>query len=166
MSRAEIGTLVSDFAKAVKLAVAPCVDVVEIHAFHWYLLHQFFSPMINRRQDNYGGSFENRIRVVIEVIQAVLVAIPDTMPLFVRKALADAGKKLLIGTVGEITDAKQADDVVQEVPARPQADLISVGRAFLRDPSRVMKVAEELGVDAAWPTQIARPQIVRIIPKI
>ena len=235
MSRAEIGTLVNDFAKAAKLAVAAGVDVVEIHAAHGYLLHQFVSPMINRRQDNYGGSFENRIRVVIEVIQAVRAAIPDTMPLFVRisatdwmeqteqgkqlgswkledtirfakllpdlgvdvldvssagnfpqaaytvfnagqqqaemagivrKALADSGKKLLIGTVGEITGAKQAHDLVQDVPAGAQADLILVGRAFLRDPSWVMKVAEELGVDAAWPTQVARPQIVKITPKI
>ena len=236
MSRAEIGDLVTDFAKAAERAVAANADVVEIHASHGYLLHQFLSPITNRRHDEYGGSFGNRIRVVIQVIQAVRAAIPSDMPLFVRisatdwmeqtelgkrmgswdvhstirfakllpdlgvdvldvssagnhpqaaytvfkagqqqaemagmvrKELADSGKKLLIGTVGEITGAKQAHDLVQDVPAgAAQVDLISVGRAFLRDPGWVMKVAEELGVDAAWPTQIARPQIVKLAPKM
>ena len=235
MSHTGIDALVSDFATAAKLAVAAGVDVVEIHASHGYLLHQFLSPIINRRHDNYGGSFENRIRVVIEVIQAVRAAIPETMPIFVRisatdwmeqtrlgkelgswkledtirfakllpdlgvdvldvssagnspqaaytvfnagqqqaemagvvrKVLAESGKKLLVGTVGEITGAKQAHDLVQDLPTGAQADLILVGRAFLRDPSWVMTVAEELGVDAAWPTQIARPQIVKSTPRI
>ena len=235
MSRTEISTLVTDFAKAAQRAVAAGADAVEIHASHGYLLHQFISPITNRRNDEYGGSFDNRIRVVIEVIQAVRAAIPDTMPLavrisatdwmektelgkqlgswdlastirfaklmpplgvdlldvssagnhpaaeytvfnagkqqakmagIVRKELVDSGAKLLIGTVGEITGTKQAHDMVQDGPAGPQVDLISVGRAFLRDPGWVMKVAEELGVDAAWPTQIARPQIVKITPKI
>ncbi|KAK4553512.1 hypothetical protein LTR86_009308 [Recurvomyces mirabilis] len=78
----------------------------------------------------------------------------------VRKAMAASGQRLLIGTVGEITSGKQAASVVQDDAGQAQADLISVGRQFLREPGWVMKVAEELGVDVAWPMQIARPQII------
>jgi len=60
------------------------VDVVEIHAAHGYLLSSFLSPISNQRKDKYGGSFENRIRLLIEVIEAVRGAIPGGMPLLVR----------------------------------------------------------------------------------
>ena len=89
MSRAEICNLVTDFAKAAERAVTAGADVVEVHASHGYLLHQFVSPITNRRNDEYGGSFDNRIRVVIEVIQAVRGAIPNAMPLFVRISATD-----------------------------------------------------------------------------
>lgn len=235
MSIEEIQDLRSDFAKAAKRAVAAGADAVEIHASHGYLLHQFLSPIINRRKDEYGGSFKNRIRATVEIVQAVRASIPETMPLFlrisatdwmehtelgrrlgswdlestiqlakllpdlgvdvldvssagnfpqaaytvfnagqqqaemagmVRRALVECGKQLLIGTVGEITDAKQARDLVEDGPRGPQVDLISAGRAFLRDPGWVMKVAEDLGVDVAWPTQVARPQIIKNVSKI
>ncbi|EXJ53638.1 uncharacterized protein A1O5_13089 [Cladophialophora psammophila CBS 110553] len=68
-------------------------------------------------------------------------------------------KKLLIGLVGEITGARQAQGLVHEVAGMANNDVIFVGRQFLRDGGWVLKVAEELGVEVAWPTQIARPQI-------
>jgi 2,4-dienoyl-CoA reductase-like NADH-dependent reductase (Old Yellow Enzyme family) len=80
----EIKELVKDFAKAAERAVKAGVDVVEIHAAHGYLLHQFLSPVSNHRTDKYGGSFENRTRFLFEVINVVREIIPTNMPLFLR----------------------------------------------------------------------------------
>jgi 2,4-dienoyl-CoA reductase-like NADH-dependent reductase (Old Yellow Enzyme family) len=64
-------------------------DVIEIHAAHGYLFHQFYSPLANTRTDQYGGSFENRIRFLMEVTEAVRAAIPETTPLYVRISATD-----------------------------------------------------------------------------
>lgn len=228
MSRDDIAELIRAYQRSAARAVSACIDTIEIHAAHGYLLHQFLSPLTNHRRDEYGGSFKNRIRLTIEIIQAVRAAIPDSMPLFVRisatdwmedtekgrqlgswdlpstirlakmlsnlgvdvldvssagnvkeathtvfnagqqqadfaakvrSALKAVGSKLLIGAVGEITDATQARNLLQDNDGQAACDLISVGRQFLREPGWVLKVAQELGVDAAWPVQIARPQI-------
>ena len=63
--------------------------VIEIHAAHGYLLHEFLSPLSNHRNDNYGGSFENRIRLLLEVTRAVKEDWPDNLPLFVRISATD-----------------------------------------------------------------------------
>lgn len=81
---AEIKETVQAFGDAAKRAVKAGIDLIEIHGAHGYLIHQFFSPITNRRTDEYGGSFENRIRFLVEVIQAVRAAIPSGMPLFLR----------------------------------------------------------------------------------
>ncbi|KAE8452668.1 hypothetical protein EG329_013927 [Mollisiaceae sp. DMI_Dod_QoI] len=80
----EVKELVQDFAKAAERSVKAGVDVIEIHAAHGYLLHQFYSPISNRRTDEYGGSFENRTRLLFDVIKAVRKVIPASMPLFLR----------------------------------------------------------------------------------
>jgi 2,4-dienoyl-CoA reductase-like NADH-dependent reductase (Old Yellow Enzyme family) len=80
----EIKNLVSYFKNAAVLALDAGFDVVEIHAAHGYLLHQFLSPLSNTRQDDYGGSFENRIRFLLEIIDAVNEVLDDFHPLFVR----------------------------------------------------------------------------------
>ncbi|KAJ9644498.1 NADH-dependent flavin oxidoreductase [Coniosporium tulheliwenetii] len=72
------------FADAAKRAVKAGFDVVEIHSAHGYLLHQFLSPVSNKRTDKYGGSFENRTRLTLEVVHLVRSALPNNMPLFVR----------------------------------------------------------------------------------
>ena len=228
MTKAEIAEVIESFVRSAQRAVDAGLDVVEIHAAHGYLLHQFLSPITNRRTDEYGGSFENRIRLIVEIIQAVRAALPATLPLFlristtdwmeetelakrlgswdlestirlasllpdlgvdvldvssagnvkeashtvfdagreqsrfaatIRKHIKASGKNLLIGAVGEITSAEQARDLVQDISGQATCDLVSVGRQFLRDGAWVFRVAEELGVDVAWPTQIARPQI-------
>ncbi|KAL4811333.1 NADH oxidase [Aspergillus unguis] len=226
MTEFDIQALVSNYAKSAERAVQAGVDVVEIHAAHGYLINQFLSPVTNRRTDRYGGSFENRIRLLQEVIIAVRAVIPASMPLFVRvsatdwlehtkvgkelgtwteesvlqlarllpelgvdlidvssggnhhqasfnvfdggekhtqialkikQALKAEGIELLVGTVGLITKAKQARDLVQSNPQRgPGVDIISVGRQFLREPDWVLNVASELGVDVAWPIQLER----------
>lgn len=74
---------------AVKRAVAAGIDVIEIHHAYGHLLHQFASPAANKREDEYGGSFENRIRLTLELVELVRKAMPDDMPLFVRVAATD-----------------------------------------------------------------------------
>lgn len=80
----DIQQLVQDWASAAVRGVRAGVDLLEIHGAHGYLIHQFLSPITNRRTDKYGGSFENRTRLVIEIIQAVRKVIPVSMPLFFR----------------------------------------------------------------------------------
>lgn len=86
---AEIQDIVFAFRAAAKRALAAGYKVVEIHAAHGYLLHQFFSPLSNKRTDVYGGSFENRIRLVIDVVEAVQSVWPENLPLFVRISATD-----------------------------------------------------------------------------
>jgi len=64
-------------------------DVLEIHAAHGYLFHQFYSPLSNQRSDEYGGSFENRIRFLLETTKAIRAAIPTDTVLFVRISASD-----------------------------------------------------------------------------
>jgi 2,4-dienoyl-CoA reductase-like NADH-dependent reductase (Old Yellow Enzyme family) len=247
----EIQQLVKDWASAARRAVQAGIEVIEIHSAHGYLLGQFLSPVTNQRTDRYGGSFENRTRLLVEIIQAIRAEIPKSMPLFVRisatewledteiakkygcwdvessirlaKMLPGLGvdlldvssganhwqqtinpfasrdyqtriaakirselKKenleLLIGAVGLITEADQARDIVEEggkaaLPANGSseiekeaqaalklteardgqdpkaADVILVARQFMREPEWVLKVAFELGLDVAWPSQ-------------
>lgn len=89
MSIAAIQQLLSDFAMAEKRAGEAGFEVVEIHAAHGYLLHEFYSPLSNFRTDEYGGSFENRIRLLMEVVAAVQTEWPKHLPLFVRISSAD-----------------------------------------------------------------------------
>lgn len=84
LSKGDIEALKKDYAAAAERAVRANFDVIEIHAAHGYLLHQFLSPVSNHRSDEYGGSFENRIRLLLEVTQTIRAVIPSTMPLFVR----------------------------------------------------------------------------------
>ena len=85
----EIHQLTGQFAQAAKRAVDVGFDVIEIHAAHGYLLHQFYSPLANTRDDEYGGSFENRVRFLKETVSAVKAVIPTTTPLFVRISATD-----------------------------------------------------------------------------
>lgn len=89
LTKKEIQDLVTAFASSAKRAVTAGFDLVEIHAAHGYLIHQFLSPISNQREDEYGGSFENRTRFIIEIARAVRSAIPNGMPLFVRISASD-----------------------------------------------------------------------------
>jgi 2,4-dienoyl-CoA reductase-like NADH-dependent reductase (Old Yellow Enzyme family) len=79
-----INKVISDFKIAAKRAHAAGFEIVEIHAAHGYLLHEFLSPISNNRSDEYGGSFENRIRLLLQVVDAVKSEWPAENPLFVR----------------------------------------------------------------------------------
>jgi 2,4-dienoyl-CoA reductase-like NADH-dependent reductase (Old Yellow Enzyme family) len=86
---AELDQVVADFEKAAHRALAAGFQVAEIHAAHGYLLHQFSSPLSNQRADSYGGSFQNRIRLLVRVIQTVREVWPESLPLFVRISATD-----------------------------------------------------------------------------
>ena len=88
-SEADIAAIVRAFAAAAARARDAGFDVVELHAAHGYLLHEFLSPLANRRTDRYGGSFENRARIVRDVVEAVRGAWPEELPLFVRISATD-----------------------------------------------------------------------------
>lgn len=196
----------TDFKNAAKRAVAAGYDVIELHAAHGYLLHQFMSPLSNAREDEYGGSFENRIRLLLEVVELVQSEMSENMLLFVRISAtdwADGGweieqsvqlsfilkdrgvdlidvstgalvsgvripifpgyqvsfaeriKKdtgILIGTVGLITTAQQAEDILAE----GKADVILLARELLRDPYFPLHAATILGDDPVYPPQYER----------
>ena len=81
--------MIASFAAAARRALLAKFDVVEIHAAHGYLLHEFLSPVSNRRDDQWGGTFENRCRLLIEVVRAVRSVWPERLPLLVRLSTTD-----------------------------------------------------------------------------
>ena len=117
LEREEITALPLAFAQAARRAVGIGFDVVEIHAAHGYLLHQFLSPLSNHRVDVYGGGFENRARLVLEVVRAVREAIGDEVALFVRVSATDW-----------VPGGWEVDDTVRLAPllVAAGADLIDV----------------------------------------
>jgi 2,4-dienoyl-CoA reductase-like NADH-dependent reductase (Old Yellow Enzyme family) len=86
---AEISEIVGAFKKSAERAHAAGFEVIEIHAAHGYLLHQFLSPLSNTRTDEYGGSFDNRIRMTLKVVRAVREVWPSRLSLFVRVSATD-----------------------------------------------------------------------------
>jgi len=84
-----IQKIVDDFSNAAARALEAGYKVLEIHAAHGYLLHQFLSPLSNQRTDEYGGPFENRARLVLETTEAVQKVWPSHLPLFVRISATD-----------------------------------------------------------------------------
>ncbi len=84
MSIDDIKQLKKDFRDAALRAITAGFKVIEIHAAHGYLLNEFLSPLSNNRTDEYGGSFENRIRILLEVVDVVRSVLTETLPLFVR----------------------------------------------------------------------------------
>lgn len=208
LDRAEIARIVDDFKAAAVRALAAGFKVIELHGAHGYLPHEFLSPLSNQRTDAYGGSFENRIRFLLEVIGAVKEVWPQEYPLFVRISATDwteggwtiedsialakilkengvdlvdcstggnvagariplkpgyqvefaeavkHGADVLTGAVGLITEAKQANDIIET----GQADLVLLAREMLRDPHFPLRAAHELGVDIKWPNQYDRAQ--------
>ncbi|OSX61301.1 hypothetical protein POSPLADRAFT_1074896 [Postia placenta MAD-698-R-SB12] len=89
LTKADINRVVRAFADGARRSLRAGFDVIEIHSAHGYLLSEFLAPSANKRTDEYGGSFENRIRVLVEVVDAIRAVIPPTMPLFVRLTAAD-----------------------------------------------------------------------------
>ncbi|GAA4340059.1 NADH:flavin oxidoreductase/NADH oxidase [Mucilaginibacter gynuensis] len=206
LDKAGIDKVIADFKAATLRAIEAGFKLVEVHAAHGYLIHQFLSPLTNKRTDEYGGSFENRIRLLLQVVDAVNEVWPADLPLFVRisatdwadggitiddsvqlaRVLKDKGVDLidsstggimpgikipvkpgyqvefaeaikqqaaiLTGAVGLITEAKQAEAILQA----EQADLIVMARELLRDPHFPLRAAHELGDDIKWPVQYER----------
>ncbi|ELY99033.1 NADH:flavin oxidoreductase [Natrialba chahannaoensis JCM 10990] len=208
----DIQDVVDAYREAAERSLSAGFEIAEVHAAHGYLLHEFLSPVTNQREDDYGGSFENRTRFVREVTAAVREVWPDDKPVFVRISgtdwlddgpeswdveqsarlaadLAELGADLIdvssgglhpdqdatggpnfqvplaervdeggdiaVGAVGGITEPKQADAIVRN----GRADLVLVGREFLRDPYFGLRAADELAGEEApakWPIQYRR----------
>lgn len=84
-----IERIISSFKAAAKRALEAGFQLIEVHAAHGYLINEFLSPLSNQRTDEYGGSFENRIRLLLEVIQAIREVWPESYPLFIRISATD-----------------------------------------------------------------------------
>ncbi|KAK6216031.1 hypothetical protein LQW54_004008 [Pestalotiopsis sp. IQ-011] len=84
MTTDDIEGLKTAFVEAAQRAIKAGFDMIEVHSAHGYLLHSFLSPVSNKRTDSYGGSFENRTRLLLEIVDKLRGIIPESMPLFVR----------------------------------------------------------------------------------
>lgn len=89
LTKNEIQQVVKAFADGARRSLEAGFSVVEIHAAHGYLIHEFLSPLCNTRTDEYGGPFENRVRLLIEITKAVRSVWPEHLPLFVRISVTD-----------------------------------------------------------------------------
>lgn len=89
MTKEDIEKVKNDFAAAVKRSLLAGFKVIELHAAHGYLLNEFLSPLSNQRTDVYGGSFENRIRLLLEILTDTRKIMGETLPLFVRISATD-----------------------------------------------------------------------------
>ncbi|HUH18456.1 NADPH dehydrogenase NamA [Albibacterium sp.] len=201
-----IKKIIDSFQAAAKRALNAGFKLIEIHAAHGYLINEFLSPLSNKREDEYGGSFENRIRLLLEVIKAIREVWPPSYPLFVRISATDwvengwqiedsinlskilktigvdlidcssggviTGVKIplvpgyqsplaeevrknaniLTGAVGLITDAEQAEQILQD----GKADMILFARESLRNPHLPLSFAQKLNEDMEWPIQYER----------
>ncbi|HET8718961.1 MAG TPA: NADH:flavin oxidoreductase/NADH oxidase [Nocardioidaceae bacterium] len=127
----ELAELVEAFAAAARRAVAAGFDVLEVHAAHGYLLHEFLSPLSNQRSDEYGGSFENRARLLVEVVEAIKLAVGEQVPLVVRLSAtdwveggwtADDSVRLarLLGAAGvDLVDVSSGGNAPADIPVGP-----------------------------------------------
>jgi 2,4-dienoyl-CoA reductase-like NADH-dependent reductase (Old Yellow Enzyme family) len=89
LTTAEVAALPATFADAAERAARAGFDLVEVHAAHGYLLHQFLSPLSNRREDAYGGSTEGRARLLLDVVRAIRERVGERMPILVRYSASD-----------------------------------------------------------------------------
>lgn len=165
MTEEDIAKVVSDFTAATRRAILAGFDTVEIHAAHGYLLHQFLSPLANDRTDGYGGSFENRARLLLEVTRAVRTAWPSHLPLFARLSATDwapggwnedetvAVSRLLEAEGVDVVDVSSGgltpEQQITPAPGyqvpfaarvRAEANVKSMAVGMLNDPSRAEEV--------------------------
>jgi 2,4-dienoyl-CoA reductase-like NADH-dependent reductase (Old Yellow Enzyme family) len=89
LEEAGIAGVIESFVRAAQRAQAAGFRVIELHAAHGYLLHEFLSPLSNQRTDRYGGSFENRCRIVLDTVRAIRGVWPERLPLFARLSVTD-----------------------------------------------------------------------------
>lgn len=89
MTKSDIEEFKKAWVASVKRALTAGFDVIEIHNAHGYLLHSFISPASNQRTDEYGGSFENRIRLTLEIVDLTRQTVPKDMPVFLRISATD-----------------------------------------------------------------------------
>jgi 2,4-dienoyl-CoA reductase-like NADH-dependent reductase (Old Yellow Enzyme family) len=128
LSAEQIEEVLKAFESAAARAIAAGFEVLEIHAAHGYLLHEFLSPLSNQRTDEYGGSLENRMRPLLQVVERFRRLMPDSMPLFVRISATD--------WVEGGWDVEQSIVLSRELKARG-VDLIDVSSGALTPKARI-----------------------------
>lgn len=123
MTLQDIAEFKQAFADSVRRALKAGFDAIEIHNAHGYLLHSFLSPVSNQRTDKYGGSFENRVRLTLELVEETRAIIPKDMPLFLRISATD-----WLEEQSDIAESWTADDTVKLAPllAEKGVDLLDV----------------------------------------
>ena len=131
MTTDDIAAVVAAFGEAARRAVEAGFDTVEIHGAHGYLVHQFLSPLANHRTDGYGGSFEGRTRLLVEIVDAVRANVPGTMPVLVRLSATDwteggwdADQTVAVSAVlkdhgVDLVDVSSGGAVLAEIPVGP-----------------------------------------------
>jgi len=131
LDKAGIEKVKADFKAAAARALKAGFKVIELHAAHGYLIHEFYSPLSNHRNDVYGGSFENRIRLLLEVTAAVKEVWPDEYPLFVRISSSDWTEggwtahdsvelaKVLKDKGIDLVDCSSGGNVLAKIPLKP-----------------------------------------------
>ena len=206
MTKKDIEEVKESYRKALRRAVEAGFDLVEIHAAHGYLIHEFLSPLTNRRKDEYGGSFENRVRFLLEVVRIAREELPESTPLSVRisavdhveggwtleesvelaKLLKEEGVDLVDCSSGRISQEERFKEYpghqvpfaerirreagvrtmavgmirtyeqAEEIVSNGRADMVAVGREFLRDPYLPLRWAKNAGVEIEVPRQYRR----------
>lgn len=131
LSKEQINRLISDFAAAAKRALEAGFRIIEIHAAHGYLLHEFYSPLSNKRTDEYGGNLENRCRLPVEVARSIRKEWPAELPLFVRISATDWTDegwqpedsvilaKMLLKEGVDLIDCSSGGNVKTKIPVEP-----------------------------------------------
>jgi 2,4-dienoyl-CoA reductase-like NADH-dependent reductase (Old Yellow Enzyme family) len=89
MTQDDINKVIDDFTNAAKRADKSGFDIIEIHAAHGYLINEFLSPLSNKRTDKYGGNFENRTKILMEIIESIKSVWPSNKPIFIRISAVD-----------------------------------------------------------------------------
>ena len=131
LDAAGIARVVSAFGDAAARSVAAGFDVLELHAAHGYLLHEFLSPLSNQRDDEYGGSFENRARLLLEVVAEVRRRVPSSVPVVVRISATDwhedgwtADDSVRLGSLladagVDLVDVSSGGNAIVDIPVEP-----------------------------------------------
>jgi 2,4-dienoyl-CoA reductase-like NADH-dependent reductase (Old Yellow Enzyme family) len=172
LSAADLDGVVHDFARAAERALGAGFDLLEIHAAHGYLLHEFLSPLSNRRTDEHGGSFDNRIRLLLEVVEAVRAAVPDATPLLVRISATDWVEggwsvedsvtlaRLLREAGVDLVDVSSGGNAPAEIPLEPgyqvpfarrvreEAGIATGAVGLITEPEQAERVVAEGSADA------------------
>ncbi|KAJ5598726.1 hypothetical protein N7537_008810 [Penicillium hordei] len=112
MSHSEIQSFIMSWGEAVKRAVRAGFDAIEIHGAHGYLIHEFLSPVSNKRTDEYGGSFQNRIRLALQLVDVSRQNMPEKMPLFFRVSSTDWLEHLVNEPSWDVTSTIQLAEVL------------------------------------------------------
>ena len=165
MDKTDIEKVINDFRNGARRCLHAGYELIELHMAHGYLLHQFYSPFSNHRKDEYGGCFENRTRLAVEITRAVRSVLPDDFPLFIRISCTDWAEggwnleqsiklvKLLKAEGADLIDCSSGGNLPNvKIPAGPgyqipfsakikkEADILTGGVGFITLPEQAEQI--------------------------